>query len=756
MRRKPAHPRLAQGSALVFILIILMAGAAFLVSALKSNPQVERDKITADALAQAKEALIGYAATYRDKGNPNDVFGYLPLPDMGTSRATATEGSNAANFAGITKNLTVIGRLPWQALGLPASRDNRGECLWYAVSGSFQNTQKADVLNWDSLGHFDAYSSNGTAAGTASTTGNNFHQRPVAIIFSAGEILSGQDRQTSTTDTVTTCGGNYDVRNYLDAYNADANISNIVNYFTGTTNNSTGYAYNLTGASNGSLLDATALAAPKKIIFGSIETNLGKIVNDRILVITADEIFKRIKQRDDFKNDIDTLMNDLAAYLNGLPAASLPAASGSKGIGNVISGFQAANPALSTKKTNILNNWKENLLYAKLPSPTAITIDSVSTTPTLCTAVLIFGGERVAAQTRSTSVNKDDATMYLEGNNVTAFPGGTAYSGTSLYSTTAPSVDVMRCITGTPDAGPWPFEYPTQWNGVPPLNASEVAVGGTSDTTGTSGNNDVIIPGNLTSWINLGSGNDELLVSGDFTGGGSFGAGDDTVKIVGDVTSAIDLGSGDDYLDIGGDSGGYIDSGAGNDQVFIGGNATASISFGSGNDELHIEGNASGYIDMGSGSDKVRIDQNMSAYIDLGNDDDYLVIFGNTVGMQAGSGNDTVLIGGDAAGWLDLGPGNDYLEILGNSAGLDAGSENDIIKITGNATNTINLGSGNDYLRVGGTITWIDGGAGTDRIYLMAYNVTNCASLLTSRISANVEHVKVSDGMCRGSNFTFP
>ncbi len=458
MRRTHLPTRRARGSALVFILLILVAGAAFLVSALRSNPQIERDKVTADALAQAKDALIGFAATYRDK-NPNDVFGYLPLPDMGTSRATATEGSNAANFAGNTKNITVIGRLPWQELGLPALRDSRGECLWYAVSGSFQNIQKADVLNWDSLGHFDTYSSDGTAAGTVSTTGNNYHQRAVAIIFSAGEILPGQGRQTSTTDTVTTCGGNYDVRNYLDAYNADANISNIVNYFTGTTNNSTGYAYNLTSTSNGSLLDATALAAPKNIIFGSIETNLGMIVNDRILVITADDIFKRIKQRNDFKSDIDTLMNDLAAYLNTLTVASLPAASGSKGINNVVTDFLAANPALSTKKTNILDNWKENLLYAKLPTPTAVTIDGVPSS-TSCAAVLIFGGERttrtvspLVAQTRALSTDKSDATMYLEGVNATSFPGGIAYSGASQYPITTPSADVIRCITGSGGGG---------------------------------------------------------------------------------------------------------------------------------------------------------------------------------------------------------------------------------------------------------------------------------------------------------------
>ena len=224
----------------MIMLTIIVTGMSVALLSMLSTTTLKnvRQEATAAALAQAKEALIGYAVTYRDNDHSNEVFGYLPLPDLGSSRnRTAQEGNAAANFSGNAKNLTVIGRLPWRALALPPLRDGQGECLWYAVSGSFKNTSKADVLNWDSLGHFEIYSSNGTSSGTVSTTDANYGQRPVAIIFSAGVVLQGQNRQTSTIDTVSTCGGNYNAQNYLDSFNTDTNINNIVNYFAGTTNN---------------------------------------------------------------------------------------------------------------------------------------------------------------------------------------------------------------------------------------------------------------------------------------------------------------------------------------------------------------------------------------------------------------------------------------------------------------------------------------------------------------------------------------
>lgn len=727
-----------RGSALLLLLIIVVVGAAFLLNALKSNPHIERDKVTADALAKAKEALIGYAATYRDS-HAGKVFGYLPCPDINNDGVADTPCG--------TTDSPVIGRLPWRTLGLPPPRDSSGECLWYAVSGTFKNNPPTGILNWDTIGQFVIQDETG-----AIITGATAETRPAAVIFSPRTALAGQDRTPAGTSE---CGGNNTPGAYLEGNNA----------FASPPIATTDTTITLTSGTSGSA------------------TN-----NDRLLWIAPAEIFRLIKQRSNFKTptptgDVNNLLSSSAACLNALATLPPPVAidfatmSSSAGttVGNLVTGRIAPNyldttctsittwimawgnwwnatPTYTGK--NFYDNWQDNLLYAKCTSGQCLTVNGAP-----CSAVLIFAGERAAGISRATAASKNVISNYLEGDVLTAFTtGGTTFAGATSFSITDVNIpapaDVLACINAA--GGVWPFEYPTQWAGVPALDPATVAVGGGTDTTGSSGNDDVNITGNLATWVDLKSGNDELLVTGNFTGGGSFGAGDDTVKIGGDLTGAIDMGSGDDYVDVGGDSSGYIDVGSGSDKVRIGGDALASITFGSGDDELQILGSASGSIDAGEGNDKIRIEENMTAYTNLGGGDDLLIIFGNAAGVAAGPGNDVILIGGDATNWLDLGSGNDYLEILGNSAGLDAGGDDDIIKITGNATNSINLNSGGDHLQVGGTITWIDGGSGTDRIHLPHYTMADCATLLTSKISTNVEHVKLSDGVCKGDDFTFP
>ncbi len=440
-RTTPLALQKQRGAAFMVMLVIMIIGVtAYLVSSLSSNAlQIKRDENTADALAQAKDALIGYAVTYGDN-HPGQGYGYLPLPDLGSSRnGTPDEGNAAGNFSGNTKNLTVIGRLPWRKLGLKPLRDGHGECLWYAVSGSFQNVTMANVLNWDSLGHFDTYSSNGTSPGTVSTTGTNYSRRPVAIIFSAGDVLQGQNRQTSISDNVSTCGGNYDTRNYLDSFNANTNINNIVNYFVGSTNNSTGYAYGLNATLDGSQLSPAALSAPKNMIYGDIADNLVSIANDKILTITADDIFRSIIRRTDFSLQVSALLDDVdfRPYLQSVTI------SGNKGTDNV-----SCTVISNTANQTFCNNWKEMLLLTRLTPASSITIDG-TTTP-LCNRVLIFGGQRIAGQVRVITTDKSNPANYLEGQNLAAFAAPTAitnnFSGPSTFNPINPSADLLRCI----------------------------------------------------------------------------------------------------------------------------------------------------------------------------------------------------------------------------------------------------------------------------------------------------------------------
>ncbi len=64
-----------------------MAGLGYLVSGLSPESiEVRRAQQNQEALLQAREALIGYALQYREKNPAASMYGYLPLPDLGTTR----------------------------------------------------------------------------------------------------------------------------------------------------------------------------------------------------------------------------------------------------------------------------------------------------------------------------------------------------------------------------------------------------------------------------------------------------------------------------------------------------------------------------------------------------------------------------------------------------------------------------------------------------------------------------------------------
>lgn len=132
------------GAVLMLLLMLVAVGAlAVFVSGLnRATVQLERDRITNEALAQAKEALIGRAAS--DENRP----GSLPCPDL----VTNIPGSNIPNdgiadlLAG-TDCPSYIGRLPWRTLKLPDLRDGDGERLWYELSPGFRDSIASEPLN---------------------------------------------------------------------------------------------------------------------------------------------------------------------------------------------------------------------------------------------------------------------------------------------------------------------------------------------------------------------------------------------------------------------------------------------------------------------------------------------------------------------------------------------------------------------------------------------------------------------------------
>ncbi|MDP2752688.1 MAG: hypothetical protein Q8O31_08820 [Rhodocyclaceae bacterium] len=182
-----------QGFILIFMMALLVPLAlVFWLEKQDSSTLLKtRDEVTTRALQLAKEALIGYAVSYPEqhpKGTPARfawVHGHLPCPD--SLESLGFVGDEDPNCG--VKGVTVIGRFPWKTLGLPRLQDGSGNDLWYAVSGSFKANPKMDILNWDSLGQFEVIHSDGSVL-----AGNTPESRPVAIIFSPGASLFGQNR----------------------------------------------------------------------------------------------------------------------------------------------------------------------------------------------------------------------------------------------------------------------------------------------------------------------------------------------------------------------------------------------------------------------------------------------------------------------------------------------------------------------------------------------------------------------------------
>ena len=163
------HQKRQRGAALMVMLVIVIVGAAaILLNSLTGiTLRIERDKKTADALALAKQALVGYSAS-------SNTPGQLPCPED-----TAKIGGLYEGDADNSCSLPAVGRLPWRSLKTGPIRDANGELLWYAISDGF----RTPPINSDSAAKLTIDGAVGSA---------------VAIIFSAGAPINGQSRPVPT------------------------------------------------------------------------------------------------------------------------------------------------------------------------------------------------------------------------------------------------------------------------------------------------------------------------------------------------------------------------------------------------------------------------------------------------------------------------------------------------------------------------------------------------------------------------------
>lgn len=409
MRPQPLHRSHSQSGAalLVFALIVLLATTyAILGSFSRRSTDNERQASSADALGQAKDALIGYAATYRDT-HPTQVFGYLPCPDQ-TGNGSATTPCN-------NHDEVSIGLLPYKDLGLPALRDSNGECLWYAVSGSHKNDPKSTAsfplgtMNADAAGHIKITNLNGNQLAAPGDSNGG----AVAVVFSPGPPRTGTPSRASIN---TECSANPAlVAAYLDG----------------------GYA----------AAEAASVTAPLVIAAGEARSDTN---NDAITWITPKDIFfNSVRKRADFQRDLNSLLTELQFSLQSttlpapfpIPGSTSPT---DKNVGRLPANYYLdTNPPLG-----YFSQYRDQILYAVCtPATKCLMVNGAS-----CTGVLIFGGDKAVGQLRAMDIDRNLPSNYLEDGNLLAFTttGAKSFVGNTDYlvpnAQVASSTDVVRCL----------------------------------------------------------------------------------------------------------------------------------------------------------------------------------------------------------------------------------------------------------------------------------------------------------------------
>ncbi len=474
-----AAQRQSGAALLILLLALTLGGLTWLLRQPATHAAAfpARDKATDRALAQAKEALLGYAAAYPEyqpKGSPPRpafVPGHLPCPDTGS--ALGHEGSEAGTCG--AKGVTVIGHFPWRSLGVPPPRDGSGECLWYAVSGQYKSNPKADLLNPDIPGQFQILDQDGTRIIAGATP----QDRPVAVLFAPGPPLPGQNRQHEGGE----CRLDYDARQFLDVLQGidnstpDPTPEGLTRLIAGTP----GPFFNdrMVWISREELFERRVARrpVPQRALFDTNYAPAGPVpaLTQRVASCLArfgdSNGWKRLpwaaplnpggSAPDVFRNDRLADQTGLAAgrppfsvgrsqQLRGATLASLggcPAGNPTHSACRLlrtdncpellpVAGFPTPtdSPASVNSADGWWDKWKDHLFYLVAPgfTPAALPAADCETDPSQClringqayAAVLIHAGPPLAGQVRDSNGDRINPANYLEGLNLAAIQGG--------------------------------------------------------------------------------------------------------------------------------------------------------------------------------------------------------------------------------------------------------------------------------------------------------------------------------------------
>jgi type II secretory pathway pseudopilin PulG len=255
MSESRAKHRCQRGYALLIMLVLMVSGSlyALLNQLTPAVFQAAQNRDTANALKHAKEALLAYAVTYRDQ-NPNSGFGYLPCPDLASDDTSlngfliGTEVSNCSNKE--------IGLLPYKSLGLPDLRDGNGDCLWYAVSPTHRSNPKyIPTLSASTNGQYEI----ADATGNLVVRQGGPERGIAAVVISPGKPIGQQDR------------------GFIDDKPCQADSNQITAYL----------------ESQGPVFTQGS----------TVSANGDTLKNDRIVWLTAKEIFERAQRRSDYNDN---------------------------------------------------------------------------------------------------------------------------------------------------------------------------------------------------------------------------------------------------------------------------------------------------------------------------------------------------------------------------------------------------------------------------------------------------------------------
>lgn len=300
----PSSKQRQRGAALLIAMLIVVLGLVTLLTfrSDRKGPELEAERKTALVLAQAKEALLGYAA--RDENRP----GSLPCADINDDGLTIGAGIDLSCSA------DVIARLPWGQLGLQDLRDGGGERLWYAISPSYR-AFLSGALNTTNRGSITIRNAAGAIVNDASASPST---GVVAVIIAPGGILTRQGTGLIQDRSCAGGGGCTLELTCLEPYQtvAKCNPANYLDVVASVEDNA-------------NFISTPPSASTNGFIYGAVRDAAGVIlVNDRMITIRAEEIFTVVTQRmiREFvkKLEENDLVNPYPLSLPAMPRRSSP------------------------------------------------------------------------------------------------------------------------------------------------------------------------------------------------------------------------------------------------------------------------------------------------------------------------------------------------------------------------------------------------------------------------------------------------